>query len=104
MQDIIQNHDIAYADETTLQVLKEKDRKATTKSYMWLFIGGPPDKRSFVYEYHPTRSRRIATEFFEDYQGYLHADCYRAYVELGKKEGITHVACMALSVKPSITC
>ena len=95
MQDIIQTYDIAYADETTLQVLKEKGRKATSKSYMWLFIGGPPDKRSFVYEYHPTRSHRIVTEFFEDYQGYLHADCYRAYVEIGNKEGITHVACMA---------
>ncbi len=95
MEDIIQNHDIAYADETTLQVLKQKDRKATQKSYMWLFIGGPPDKRSFIYAYHPTRANRVATDFFEDYQGYLHADCYSAYVALGKKEGITHVACMA---------
>lgn len=95
MEDIIQNYDIAYADETTLQVLKEKDRKATTKSYMWLFIGGPPDKRSFVYAYHPTRAARVATEFFEDFQGYLHADCYNAYTLLGKKEGIAHVACMA---------
>ena len=95
MEDIIQNHDIAYADETTLQVLKEKGKKATSKSYMWLFIGGPPDKRSFIYAYHPTRANRVATDFFEDYQGYLHADCYGAYVSLGKKEGITHVACMA---------
>jgi transposase len=95
MEDIIRNYDIAYADETTLQVLKEKNRKATQKSYMWLFIGGPPDKRSFIYAYHPTRANRVATDFFEDYQGYLHADCYSAYVALGKKEGITHVACMA---------
>jgi transposase len=95
MEDIIQNHDIAYADETTLQVLKEKGKKATSKSYMWLFIGGPPSRRSFVYEYHPTRANRAAINFFEDYQGYIHADCYSAYVGLGKKEGITHVACMA---------
>ncbi len=95
MEDIIQNHDIAYADETTLQVLKEKDRKATQKSYMWLFIGGPPSRRSFIYAYHLTRAQRIATDFFEDYQGYVHADCYSAYVALGEKKGITHVACMA---------
>lgn len=95
MEDIVQTHDVAYADETTLQVLKEKDRKAKTKSYMWLFIGGPPDKRSFVYQYHPTRANQVAIEFFDDFKGYLHADCYSSYTALGKKEGITHVACMA---------
>jgi transposase len=95
MEDIIQNYDIAYADETPLQVLKEKGEKATSKSYMWLFIGGPPDKRSFIYTYHPTRANHIALDFFEDYRGYLHADCYSAYIALGKKDPITHVACMA---------
>jgi transposase len=60
-----------------------------------LFIGGPPDKRSFIYAYHPTRASRVATYFIEDFRGYIHADCYSAYVGLGKKEGITHVACMA---------
>lgn len=62
---------------------------------MWLFIGGPPDKRSFIYQYHPTRSNQVALEFFDDFKGYLHGDCYSAYTVLGKKEGITHVACMA---------
>jgi transposase len=31
-------------DETTLQVLSEPGRANTTKSYMWVFRGGPPDK------------------------------------------------------------
>ena len=35
MTDIIQNHDIAWADETPLQVLKDKDKKGSGKSYMW---------------------------------------------------------------------
>lgn len=91
----IQNYDIAYADETTLQVLKEKDRAPTQKSYMWLFIGGPPSKRAFVYQYHPTRSHQIPADFFADFQGYLHADCYNAYVALGTKPHIQHVACWA---------
>ena len=59
MESDIHDYDIAYADETPLQVLKEKDRLATQKSYMWLFIGGPPDKRAFVYQYHPTRSHQV---------------------------------------------
>ena len=91
--DEIINYDIAFADETPLQVLKEKDRLATQKSYMWLFIGGPPDKRSFVYQYHPTRSHKIPFDFFADFNGYLHADCYKAYVALGQLESILHVAC-----------
>lgn len=95
LEDVIHNYDVAFADETSLQVLKEKDRPPTSKSYMWLFIGGPPDKRSFVYQYHPTRAMNIPANFFADFKGYLHADCYRAYVNLGKSTTITHVACLA---------
>jgi transposase len=92
MEDDIQSYDVAYADETTLQVLKEKGKSPTQKSYMWLFIGGPPSKRAFVYQYHPSRSHQIPAEFFADFSGYLHADCYQAYVALGSQESIQHVA------------
>lgn len=95
MEADIHNYDIAYADETPLQVLKEKDRLPTQKSYMWLFIGGPPDKRAFVYQYHATRSHHIPFDFFADFKGWLHADCYKAYVALGQLEHIKHVACWA---------
>jgi transposase len=97
MEADIQNYDIAFADETTLQVLKEKDRLASHKSYMWLFIGGSPSKRAFVYQYHPTRSHQIPIDFFADFNGYLHADCYQAYLALGRRERLVHVACMAHS-------
>lgn len=95
MEASIQEYDIAYADETSLQVLNEKDRLATQKSYMWLFIGGPPEQRSFVYQYHPTRAHQIPIEFFTDFKGYLHADCYKAYVNLGQRDSMVHVACLA---------
>ena len=35
------------ADETTVQVLDEPGRANTTKSYMWVFRGGPPGKECF---------------------------------------------------------
>ena len=92
MEDIIQNYDIAYADETPLQVLNDKDKKGPSKSYMWLFIGGPPEQRSFIYHYHATRATKVAMDFFQDFKGYLHADCYNAYTALGKQDAITHVA------------
>lgn len=91
----INDYDIAYADETSLQVLKEKDRAPTQKSFMWLFLGGPPDKRAVVYQYHPTRGHQIPYDFFADFKGYVHADCYQAYVTLGQQEHIHHVACWA---------
>lgn len=95
MEDDIQNYDIAYADETTLQVLKEKGKLPTQKSYMWLFIGGPPSKRAFVYQYHPSRSHQIPADFFAEFKGFLHADCYQAYTTIGTQEHIQHVACLA---------
>ena len=94
MEDDIQNYDIAYADETTLQVLKEKDKLPTQKSYMWLFIGGPPQNSLCL----PILSQSLASipaDFFADFKGYLHADCYQAYITLGTQEHIQHVACFA---------
>lgn len=95
MEADIHQYDIAFADETTVQVLKEKGRLPTQKSYMWLFIGGPPSKRAFVYQYHPTRAHQIPMEFFADFNGYLHADCYQAYVALNRRDSLVHVACFA---------
>lgn len=94
MTEQIQSYDVAYADETVLQVLNEQGKLSTSTSYMWLFGGGPPDKRCFVYQYHPSRQDAIAKQFFDSFEGYLHADCYSAYVNLDKSR-IKHVACMA---------
>lgn len=90
----IKDYDIAYADETVLQVLNEQGKLATSTSYMWLFSGGPPDKFCFVYQYHPSRQEAVAKQFFDSFKGYLHADCYSAYVNLDKSR-IIHVACIA---------
>lgn len=90
----IQSYDVAYADETVLQVLNEQGKLSTGTSYMWLFGGGPPDKRCFVYQYHPSRQDAVAKQFFDSFEGYLHADCYSAYVNLDASR-VKHVACMA---------
>lgn len=95
LQDEIHHYDVAYADETTIQVLKERDRRAETKSYMWCFIGGPPGRRSHIYQYHPSRKGDIATTFFDGYQGALHCDGYAGYDALLNTEGITGVNCLS---------
>jgi hypothetical protein len=40
MHEQLVKRDILYADETTLQVLKEPGRSAESKSYMWLYRTG----------------------------------------------------------------
>jgi transposase len=82
-------------DETTVQVLKEPDRDNTAKSYMWIFRGGPPDKPTLLYQYHPSRSGQVPKNFLDDYQGYIQTDGYSGYDALGAQKGIVHVGCWA---------
>lgn len=93
MEEIIQNHDVAWADETRVQVLKEPGRKAKTKSWMWAFGGGPPDKFCLVYQYDTSRGHEVPYGFLDGFKGYLHCDGYSAYDLLSIKTGITQVGC-----------
>jgi transposase len=70
---------ILHADETTLQVLQEKDRPAQTKSYLWLYRSGRDGPPIVLFEYKPTRAAEHPKLFLADYRGYLHVDGYGAY-------------------------
>lgn len=83
------------ADETTLQVLKEPGREATTKSYMWLFRGGKGQRPVVVYQYHETRSAQVAKDFLQDYKGYVQTDGYVGYDFLALIRNIRHLGCWA---------
>ena len=64
------------ADETEVQVLKEPGREPQKKSYMWLFRSGPHDRPNCIFEYHPTRSGKVARAFLAGWSGYCRtADC-----------------------------
>lgn len=95
MQADAQQYDIAYADETTLQVLKQANKKPTSTSYMWLFGGGSPEKFHWIYHYEPTRSGEVPLLFFEDFQGAIHVDGYAGYDGLEKNEKRKLLACFA---------
>jgi len=82
-------------DETPVQVMNEPGRSNTSKSYMWVFRGGPPDKPVLIFQYHPTRSGRVPGEFLKEYQGYIQTDAYSGYNALGRRPGICHVGCWA---------
>lgn len=81
---------IAHADETTLQVLKEEGRKAETTSYMWLYRSGRDGPPIVLYEYQPTRAAQHPRAFLKDFCGFLHVDGYAGYEGL---PGVTLVGC-----------
>ena len=84
------------ADETPCQVLKEDGRTAQQKSYMWLHCstdldGLPP---IMIYEYSPTRSGTVPTEFYKNFKGkYIIMDGYQGYNHL--PEGVIRCGCLA---------
>jgi transposase len=82
-------------DESPLQVLKETGRKNTSKSYMWVYRGGPPDRPVLLYDYQKTRSGKTALAFLHDYKGYIQTDDFSGYDHLDQKPGIVHLGCWA---------
>ena len=82
-------------DESPFQVLNESGRSNTTKSYIWVFRGGEPDHPVILYQYHPTRSGRVALGFLEDYRGYIQSDDFAGYDHLDQKSHIVHLGCWA---------
>jgi transposase len=83
-------------DETPVQVLGEPGRANTTKSYMWVFRGGPPEKPVLIYRYSPTRSGEVARGVLQGYRGYCQTDAFSGYDGLEQAiEGIELVGCFA---------
>lgn len=87
------NSEVAHADETTIQVLKEPGRKAQNKSYMWLYRTGQYEKEQIaLYNYRMGRKPEYAQEFLAGFSGYLHCDGYQGYKTL---KNVILVQCLA---------
>jgi transposase len=95
LRDRLLEYDIIQMDETTVQVLKEPDKQAQSKSYIWLQRGGPPDKPVVLYDYDPGRSAEVPKRLLGDFKGYLQADAYAGYNAVVVANGLTRLGCMA---------
>jgi transposase len=82
----------AHADETSVQVLCEPGKKATSKSYMWLYATGRFRERIFLYEYQPSRAGEHPKKFLAGFGGYLQVDGYQGY---NLVEDVTLMLCFA---------
>ena len=85
---------VLFADETSVQVLKEEGKSAESKSCMWMYrTGCDTDRPIVLYDYQPNHRHANAKFFLEGFNGYLHCDGYQAYDHL--PPGITIVRCWA---------
>lgn len=85
-------------DETSVQVMKEKGRKNTTKSYMWVFRSESRDRDGPVlyFRYEPTRSAAFLKQFLADFRGTAQTDGYEGYDSIfNDMTLIVHAGCMA---------
>src|SRR5690606_17034422 len=95
LKERLRSEPLIHADETTVQVLKEPGKEATSTSYMWAYRSGEDSKRPIVlFDYQPGRAQIYPQEFLGDYRGILMTDGYAAWRTL---EGATHIGCMVHS-------
>jgi transposase len=95
MRDQMLEYDIIQMDETPVQVLKEADKRAQSKSYIWLQRGGPPARPVVLYDYAPGRSAQVPKRLLEGFRGYLQTDGYDGYNAVVMANGLIHLGCMA---------
>ena len=95
MRDALLDGALIHLDETVVQVLKEKDRKPTSNSYMWVQTGGPPDKPVVLFDYDRSRGGGVPVRLLQGWRGYLMTDGYDGYNQLAKIEGIERLVCWA---------
>ena len=90
---VIKGSFVLHADETTLQVLRTREKPTATKSYMWLYRTSGCCKAPIVlYDYRPNRKAENAENFLKEFKGYLHTDGYKAYRSI---DDVTIVGCWA---------
>ena len=91
----LRSQPLIHGDETTVQVLKEKDKEATSTSYMWAYRSGEDSAEPIVLlDYQPGRGQIYPQAFLGDYRGIVMSDGYPAWRTL---DGATHLGCMAHS-------
>ena len=95
LRDQMLEYDIIQMDETPVQVLKEPDKRAQSKSYIWVQRGGPPARPVVLYDYDPGRSAQVPKRLLEGFKGYLQTDGYDGYNAVVAANGLVHVGCMA---------
>lgn len=78
LEDKLLDQPVMHIDETTVQVLKEPGKKASSKSYFWVRCAA----NIILFDYSPSRSATVAKKLTQGYQGALMCDGYGGYDQL----------------------
>ncbi len=89
------SYDLIQMDETTVQVLNEENKKAQSKSYLWLQRGGPPEQPVVLFDYDPSRGQTVPTRLLEGFTGTLQTDGYDGYNAAVITNKLIHLGCFA---------
>jgi transposase len=102
LRDALLDSFIVHGDETEVQVLKEPDRRAQAKSYMWVQMTeasgaqgtGPPIR---LFGYSPSCSTHSARTLYEGMRpaGVLMSDGYEPYAAIAEQHRLVHLGCWA---------
>lgn len=91
----IRSGPLIHMDETTFQVLKEKDRSPSSKSYMWVMRTGASEHPGVCFHYSPTRSSKEAHRILHGYRGVVLTDGYSGYSFIKADPHMKHAGCWA---------
>jgi transposase len=82
------------ADETRIQVLKEPGLAPTGDKFMWVTLGGQPEKKSVLFDYDPSRGRQVPLRLLHGFKnGYLQTDGYAGYNEVCRRNNLVQLGC-----------
>ena len=93
MHEILVVEKYVHSDETTVQVLNEPGKPATSKSYMWVYSSIRESSKPIrIFEYKPDRKAENPQKFLENFSGTLISDGYGGYNNIA---GVVNAYCWA---------
>jgi transposase len=95
MQADLKRSHVIQMDETPVQVLKEPDQPASSKSYMWVSMSGAYDPAMVLFDYDPSGGKSVPERLLDEYEGFLVTDGYKGYASVTDQSGITGIGCWA---------
>jgi len=94
LQDHLLAQSVLHLDETVVQVLKEPDKTAQSRSYMWV-MGHFAEHPAVVFRYAPGRGKAVPLELLTPDVNVIMVDGYSAYDAACTDYGITRLGCWA---------
>ena len=93
MHELMMEESHIHCDETPVQVLNEPGKKATSKSYMWVYSSIKESKQPVkIFDYRPDRKATNPQEFLKGFDGTIITDGYYGYNHI---DGVTNAYCWA---------